>query len=535
MALVAVIATVLLRRPSWEPPRLAAPLPASAPSTIAAVAKVQPTQEVKVREVSPPAAPQAPSAVASKAEPPAKAPEPTTVKAAEKPAEKAPATATQAAAVQADKVITPAAAASPTAAPKAAAVQATPTSVPAPTAALALARIQESGVATAAGKAGPEPFAAAAPAALVQLPANTALSYADMHTLWALDPDGVHALATADGISTPMISEDRAWVVYRLAKGNNVEIWAVPWSGGDAKPLLSEHELNSELPQGYRERRIQDVRWAKRMLVVTTLTTPATADTLPSLELWRVDVDSGSRQLLASTDARYRPIAAPDGAEFAFFRREPDKAADGSLRIISADGAAERIVLRFPVWPDQRAYDGQISWLPDSSVVWAAIPDSGLDRSQRLNGLTLYRAPVKGDAQPVAHIDASEAHWSPDGVHLAYVRLASDASGPRELYLATADGANPQLYATTAQGRFIGWSPGSAYFLYEDGGQLMLGAPGQKAQRLATGATEPRWVGSGQILYLADGAQGWVLHGVDGKMTSLASLPVDATLDSIAP
>ena len=105
------------------------------------------------------------------------------------------------------------------------------------------------------------------------------------------------------------------------------------------------------------------------------------------------------------------------------------------------------------------------------------------------------------------------------------------------IILAAADGANPQLYATIPNGRFIGWSPDSARFLYEDSGQLFVGAPGGKAQRLAAGAIEPRWLGPSQILYQA--GQGdtrqLIVQAVDGKAVPLQTLPADATVDSIRP
>ncbi len=541
LALVAVIAAVLLGRPGWEPPQFAASLPAPAPTTIAAVAKAQPAQETKLPEVIPATAPQAPSAAASNPLPATKAPEPTAIPAIEKPAVKMGAASTQAAAVQSDKAAAPAAAAPPPApalqptASKPAMAAAAPSRLPVPTPTAAPPMLARGAPEAGAAKVSAEDELSTA--ASGDLPAHIALTYTDGHAVWALDRSGARQLVGVENATGPVLSSDRAWIAYRLGKDDGAEVWVVPWSGGAARLLVTEQALNAELPPGYRERRIQEFRWVpgQRWLMVAVLAVPVDQGASPRLELWSIHAETGERLLLANTDPGHRAVASPDGALLAFFRREPDKAAEGSLWVAGTDGAGERAVLRFPAQGDQRAYDGQISWLPDSSVFWAAIPDTDLDRPQRLNGLTLYRVPVKGEAQPVAHIEAHEAYWSPDGARLAYTRLTGDVSGPRELYLAGADGSAPQLYATISSGRVIGWSPDSARLLYEDAGQLVAGTPGQKAQRLATGASAPRWIDSGQILYLADGVRQWTLLGLDGKTTRLSALPADAAFDCIVP
>jgi hypothetical protein len=64
-----------------------------------------------------------------------------------------------------------------------------------------------------------------------------------------------------------------------------------------------------------------------------------------------------------------------------------------------------------------------------------------------------------------------------------------------------------------------------------------VGAPGGKPQRLAAGASEPRWLGPSQIVYQA--GQGdtrqLIIQAVDGKAVPLQTLPAGATVDSIRP
>ena len=58
-----------------------------------------------------------------------------------------------------------------------------------------------------------------------------------------------------------------------------------------------------------------------------------------------------------------------------------------------------------------------------------------------------------------------------------------------------------------------------------------MGAPDGKAQRLAAGAIEPRWLGPSQIVYQA--GQGdtrqLMIQAVDGKAIPLHTLPAGAT------
>jgi hypothetical protein len=556
VALVALTAAVLLKpvaEPAQNLARVAAP---AAPAPMPAQQLAETTQVQEVAPTSPATATAAPKILAIAKSPAPAAVPPTVEKAsdAERSAAKA-VVPTQAPAPQVSTTAPPApsaaraaAAPSPTvqslARPSAAPGAAAPAAAaPATSAAAAPALSRsapETGIATAAGKGAGAPIALTPTLALAALPTGAALVYTDEQGLWAADQSsGVRSLVAAPNVVQPTISDDRTWVAYRQAGDGATDVWGVAWTGGTPKLLLSERDLNAGLPPAIRDRRILDVRWfpGKPALAVTALAQPTTANETPNLELWRVDVASGQRRLLSNGDPRHRPVPAPNGSQVAFFRREPDKAAEGSLWLADAEGNGERVVLRFPARADQRAYAEQISWLPDSSAFWAAIPDTDLDRPERLNGLTLYRIPLQGDAQPVGRADAHEAFWSPDGQRLAYMRLAGDAAGPREIFVAEADGTNPQLQAPVQSGRFISWSPDSTRYLYEAGGQLLAGMPGQKAQPIGTSAIEAQWLGSDQVIYMTDqgGTRQLINATVDGKVSPLQALPADATFDTSRP
>jgi Tol biopolymer transport system component len=407
----------------------------------------------------------------------------------------------------------------------------------APTMTVTTARsAQVTGMAAAADAAKSElVVAAVTTASLTALPSDAVLALADGRGVSVLDrAGGARTLAQGEGLTAPAISGDRTWVAYRQTRGNDTAVWAAPIGGGDARLLLTELDLGGDPPPGYRGRRIQELRWlpGKGALLVTVQLTPVAQGAPAQIEMWVVDVASGSRKRLSSGDARVRPAAAPDGTRIAFLRREPDRAGDAGFWLIGSDGGSERALLRFAAPADARTFAGQIAWLPDGSGLWAAIPDA-----QSPTALTLYRVPLNGEAQPAGRVEAQELFWAPNGARLAYTRWTGEAGGARELLLAAADGASAQPYATLANGRFIGWSPDSARFLFEDGGQLFVGSAGDKAQRLASGAIEPRWLGSNQIVYLAGQGESWQLiaQTLDGKAVTLQSAPAGTAIDSIRP
>ncbi len=148
-----------------------------------------------------------------------------------------------------------------------------------------------------------------------------------------------------------------------------------------------------------------------------------------------------------------------------------------------------------------------------------------------------------GEAQSAGRVDGFQVFWSPAGSRLAYTRAGKD--GALDLFLANADGSNPQLYASLGNGGFINWSPDGTRFLYSDGaGQTYAGAPDRAPQLLGRSMSlfDPRWISPRQILALHDTGTNWLLvertldgAAIDAGTVGIQPLSHQATYDVTRP
>lgn len=373
------------------------------------------------------------------------------------------------------------------------------------------------------------------------MPAGAALAYGDPLGLWVLDREsGLRQIVQGQSVNQPIISGDRAWVVYRVVEQDAIQLWAIRWTGQDAHLLLSDHNLPAgDLGKNYSERRFQDAQWipGRHVLAVVTVALSTAGNTLPQMDLWNLDVDTGTLKPVFDLGPAGRPLYSPDGSRFVVSQPPTNDGAGGAVTVVNADGSDARIVLKYSSGTSQRSYAGQMSWLPDGNSLWVAMPDFSTTQPPAANGLMLYRVPASGASQQVAHLDAFDTHWSTDGRYLAYSRVISDAAGTGELYLARADGSGSQLYSTLQQGMFVSWSPDNKHFLYNNDGEVYVGAAGQTPVRLGNivSVLDPQWVTPDQVFALLDQGTSWMLvsHNVGGKAASLFPLSREATFDIV--
>ena len=539
VALVAVLAVSVLNRPGWQPAATvargaptSAPQPAAQPATLV---ESTPAAELALAPAPPEAAVMA-EAGAEKAVAAAAAVAPTVAAAA------APAAPVEAPAAPEPEPIAPMAAAAKVAATEAPSLMAMASAPQGTPAAGVMAFGLGAGAAEMAAQAQPFEPTPGLGQPESELPATAGFVYADETGLWAVDGrSGVRQLVADESLSQPILSSDGSRVAYRVARGDYSELWTIRWDGTDAGLLLSEAELPaSDLPAGYTERRLNDVRWlpGREVLAVTTTAIPGSEDLLPRLELWHLDVTSGALQRVADLGRAYRPFYAPDGTQFALLQYGTESDPTGELTLVNADGSDSRVALRFPAGPTTASFDSQITWLPDGSGLWLYVPDpTTADGS--LNGATLYRVPAAGgDVQSAGRVDGVQVFWSPDGLRLAYTRAGKD--GALDLFLANADGANPQLYASLGNGGFVNWASDGAHFIYTDGaGQTYAGSPDGAPQLLGKTSSlfDPRWISPRQLLALHDTGTNWLLvtRTLDGDAVGIQPLPHDATYDTTKP
>lgn len=548
-ALVAVVAAVVLRQPAWAPS--------------ATVAREAPSAASLTQEAAPAAAP----AIARAPEQPqALSVETATVEQAAAATVAVETTAEQAAAAPTMTAMPPAARmviAPPTEMPSAKAAAPAPTATaeqamialapPAPEAAPALS------AAAASQGGGDSPVDGAIPAEALTpeptpplrplnevLPAGIRLAYADLKGIWAIDREqGARQLAQVEGANTPQVSPDGQLILYRsIAEGSNIELWVASWDGAKARRLLSERDLpKTDLGRQYVERRIQDTRWVPGQSLIAlnlvAVPAPAAAETPVRTELWYLDAGTGALHYVTDLGNACCPVFSPQGDRFALLRYGTEADPQGTLTLFDLAGINKRVALRFPASPAKVSYERQLAWSADGQTLWLALPDADPPGPGQLNGTTLYRVPVTGEAQVAGHVDAYQVAWSPDARRLLFTRYTSDVMDTMELYLADGDGAAPQRYATVRYGEFVNWAPDGEHFVYQDNYQVYVGSPDAAPQRLGNGVSlvDLRWVSAAQFVSKHDIGSGWLLtlRGLDGSAAGLLPLPREAMVDVSHP
>ncbi len=388
--LVGVVAVSLLRPPTLIAPQpIAAVAPTAQPATLApsrptegAALAVRPQATAALEKPREGVVP--PPAVLEKAAPaaprPTEAPKsaPTPLPATSTPTRApAPTTESQLAAIAPEP--------SPTAAPGAAAAVA-PALSPSPSPA---ASIADAGRSVAPGMGAMPPAPTATTTITINLPAGAGIAYTDGQALWALDREsGARPLAQTPGLINPLISSDRAWVAYQVAKADTRELWAVRWGGQEARLLLARAACpRMILARMYRERQVVDLQWVpiSHTLALNVIARPTSNRAQPRNEIWLLDVETGARRQVARLETLDRPSFSPDGKQFVIVQRVPGPEMAGNVWLYRADGTAGRILLPFTLGPAGSDRTAQFAWWPDSRGLWAAVPDP-----DRPAGLALY-------------------------------------------------------------------------------------------------------------------------------------------------
>lgn len=373
----------------------------------------------------------------------------------------------------------------------------------------------------------------AAPSAV--LPQTAGVVYADAQGLQAIDTNGTHQVVATSDIIYVTVAPDRSWIGYRVPDGYSSDIWAVQWDGSQAHRLASEASFPAKTAGAPAEPRvIGELDWIPATHNLAFSVTDINSGAVPKNELWTADAAGAAPRYVTDLGAYGSFAYSPNGRTVAVLDRgDPTQLSGGKLTLINADGSNPRSVLKVPALKFNYMTETQLSWLPDGSALWAAIPNANAgDMDHPV--LDLYHISLNGQAQRAGQIQAMETVWSPDGQSLAYTGPVTGSPSGRQLFVAKADGSNAQVYDNAIAGTVTSWSPDSKHLLYTHNEQYYLGTPGAPDQtpRSLGHLTQPEWVDADQVLALMNQVDSWALvsYWVDGQAVTLAQLPSGAAV-----
>jgi hypothetical protein len=193
------------------------------------------------------------------------------------------------------------------------------------------------------------------------------------------------------------------------------------------------------------------------------ITNGAEAKLLPSGDLWRVDVPTGTVTELASERAGY-PVFSPDGRWIAL--SVPQGWTRGSVAIIRGVGQDYRLLFDDVLLQT-------LEWAEDSSGFALALTRMGTSGSQDEE---LWFAPVDGDPVPIGRLSGVGAlQWQPGAQRLLYAPLGEEEG--EQLILVNGDGNGrtevPGSEGMILRGGLYGrglspWSADGRWFLLAD-------------------------------------------------------------------
>lgn len=227
------------------------------------------------------------------------------------------------------------------------------------------------------------------------------------------------------------LSPDGRTVLFASDRSGNMDLWTVPFAGGEAQPFATS-PLDENVPS-YSPDGSQVVFQSNRS---------------GNLDLWVMPASGGeARQLTDWSSAEYAATWSPDGTQIAFLSNHAGSSGEEIWIVPSAGGEARRLT-RFEANLDR------IDWTPDGRNIYTIVTDAhGVNR--------LYRVPVTGGAPVALRIspNGNAGRLSPDGSQYAY---ASFDSGFAFIEVTPTSGGAPRRVTRDTSNVFdspTAWSP----------------------------------------------------------------------------
>jgi tricorn protease len=198
--------------------------------------------------------------------------------------------------------------------------------------------------------------------------------------------------------------------------------------------------------------------------------------------IWIASRDGGNLRRLTSGGHEGRPLFSPDGSQIAF---TGDYDGTRGVYVISSSGGEPRRLTYHP------ADDGVVGWTPDGKRILFASR-----RTAFADGVVqLFTVPVEGgSATPVPLARASDASFSPDGRHVAYVpyvqwqRAWKRYRGGQTKFIWIANLADSAVQATIPRKNSNDYNPmwvdDTVYFLSDRNGPVTLFSYDLKSQQV---------------------------------------------------
>lgn len=336
--------------------------------------------------------------------------------------------------------------------------------------------------------------------------------------LWVWKQDGTRPQVIASGgVVRPYLAPDARHVVFtRGSEGRPLALWSASVDGSSAWEVASVNRIGAVQAV---QPALLDIQWMDENVLYFNTARISENTLIPQNDLWRANIQTREiNRLLGPGDGGSINIS-PDNQWIALVYPGNYGVQDGRIRVIDPLAQSRDDLFFFTGISSGASYPffAPITWSPDSSALYLAVPDKDLIYGDDGNTpVTLWRLTVANrDREVLGAVPASFfglPRWSADLTKMLYLRrLTSAANNQFELIIASQDGSNPARYDVGQVGSFglAEWIADSLTFTYVNGesGQIWFGKPGSTAQSVTERIFAPQFLNTVLVVYATEPAQ----------------------------